>query len=151
MMVIMKKYVALFIFVSVLSIFLFVFSQSFFQYNDGGLNNKVEDPHIFLITLDSVRSDHLQCYGYYRNTAPNICGLAEDSVLFKEAWPGGPTTPFSIPSLMLSEYSIMHGVTGFDQEILAHSETIFDVLDDNYYTGFVTDFNAIPSFFPEED
>jgi arylsulfatase A-like enzyme len=41
--------------------------------------------NVLLITLDTVRADHLPCYGYALDTAPNICGLARKGVLFTNA------------------------------------------------------------------
>ena len=42
-------------------------------------------PNILLITLDTVRADHLPCYGYERDTAPAICELAAQGTLFRRA------------------------------------------------------------------
>jgi len=41
---------------------------------------------IILIVIDSLRQDHLGCYGYKRNTSPNIDDLAKESFLFKHAF-----------------------------------------------------------------
>jgi len=42
-------------------------------------------PNIILITIDTLRANHLGCYGYERNTSPNIDSLARQSVLFQTA------------------------------------------------------------------
>ena len=39
------------------------------------------DLHIVLITIDTLRADHLSCYGYPRNTTPTLDALAADGVL----------------------------------------------------------------------
>ena len=39
------------------------------------------DCNVLLITMDTVRADHLPCYGYGIDTAPNVCGLAEEGAL----------------------------------------------------------------------
>jgi arylsulfatase A-like enzyme len=49
---------------------------------------------IILISLDTVRPDHLGCYGYKRETSPSIDRLAADSVLFKNAF---STTSWTLP------------------------------------------------------
>jgi arylsulfatase len=41
---------------------------------------------IILIVIDSLRRDHLGCYGYKRDTTPNIDALAKSAVLFKHAF-----------------------------------------------------------------
>ncbi len=38
-------------------------------------------PDIVLITIDTLRADHLSCYGYPRNTTPTLDALAADGVL----------------------------------------------------------------------
>ena len=35
-----------------------------------------------MLDLDTLRPDHLGCYGYHRNTSPNIDEIASDSLLF---------------------------------------------------------------------
>ena len=42
-------------------------------------------PNIILISLDTVRADHLSAYGYQRLTTPNLDHLAKQGVLFEEA------------------------------------------------------------------
>ena len=41
--------------------------------------------NVILIVIDTLRADHLSCYGYFRNTSPNIDRLAREGVLFKDA------------------------------------------------------------------
>lgn len=42
-------------------------------------------PNLLLITLDTLRADHVSAYGYERRTTPNIDRLAETGVLFEHA------------------------------------------------------------------
>ena len=42
-------------------------------------------PNVILITIDTVRADHLGCYGYKEIRTPNIDGLARDGVVFERA------------------------------------------------------------------
>ncbi|MFB6089235.1 MAG: sulfatase [Candidatus Aenigmatarchaeota archaeon] len=58
--------------------------------------------NIILITIEATRADHLPCYGYLRNTTPNICNLAEDGVLFENAYSLGSRTHISLPSFFTS-------------------------------------------------
>ena len=37
-----------------------------------------------LIIIDTLRADHLGCYGYFRDTSPNINQLAKEGVLFRD-------------------------------------------------------------------
>jgi arylsulfatase A-like enzyme len=59
-------------------------------------------PNILLLTIDSLRADHLGCYGYARNCSPNIDALAAQGVLFSQAITCGGQTPDSFPSILAS-------------------------------------------------
>lgn len=61
-----------------------------------------------LITIDTLRPDHLGCYGYLRKTSPAIDGLAEKSLFYENAFsPISYTTP-SIVSMLTSRYPSFH-------------------------------------------
>jgi arylsulfatase A-like enzyme len=50
-------------------------------------------PHaVLLITVDTLRADHLGAYGYARDTSPRIDAMAAESVLFERAYAPMPTT-----------------------------------------------------------
>lgn len=61
-----------------------------------------EMPNVLLITIDSLRFDHLGCYGYHKNTSPNIDRLASKGTLFLEAVSNGGCTTHAFPSLLAS-------------------------------------------------
>ncbi len=58
------------------------------------------DCNILFITLDTVRADHLSCYGYSKDTSPEICGLAERGVVFENAYSPAPATLPALASIM---------------------------------------------------
>ena len=62
----------------------------------------MEAPNIILITVDCLRADHLGCYGYDRDTSPNIDSLASKGALFSEAISNGGSTPNAFPSILAS-------------------------------------------------
>lgn len=53
-----------------------------------------------LITVDSLRADHMSAYGYERETSPHFDALASRGVLFEQVRAAGPMTRFSLPSLL---------------------------------------------------
>ena len=55
--------------------------------------------NILLITIDTVRADHLGCYGYGRPTSPAIDRLAAEGGLFLEGWAHAPSTRYSMPAI----------------------------------------------------
>lgn len=76
-------------------------------------------PPIVLITLESVRADHIgPCYGYNRTTAPNICSLAEDGILFKQTYSQGSWTPVAAPSLITGQNPGTVGLSHFLEQAL---------------------------------
>lgn len=61
--------------------------------------NEIEKPDIFLITVDTLRADRLGCYGYRRNTSPNIDAFAKDAMLFENCISHAPDTITSFSSI----------------------------------------------------
>jgi arylsulfatase len=57
-------------------------------------------PSIFLITVDTLRADHLGCHGYSRNTSPNIDQFARDALLFENCLSHAPATRCSFASML---------------------------------------------------
>lgn len=74
---------------------------------------------IVLITVDSLRADHVGCYGYERNTTPTLDQLAANGQCYKNAFSHACSTRPSFPSILTSSYALMHG--GFEQ--LSHDRT----------------------------
>jgi len=48
------------------------------------MKRKTTPPNILLIAIDSLRRDHMSCYGYDKKTSPHIDAFAEDATLFEE-------------------------------------------------------------------
>jgi len=57
-------------------------------------------PSIILITVDTVRPDYLTCYGYSKNTSPNIDKFAADSLMFENCFSHAPETRLSFASIL---------------------------------------------------
>ena len=67
---------------------------------------------ILFFDLDTVRADHLGCYGYGRATSPNIDEIAGSGVRFDNYYcPNAPCLP-SRASLVSGQYGIINGVVG---------------------------------------
>lgn len=66
-------------------------------------------PDVVLILVDSLRPDHLGCYGYERDTSPAIDRFASGSAKFTEAVASAPWTQPSIMSLFTSSEPGVHG------------------------------------------
>lgn len=55
-----------------------------------------------LITVDSLRADHLSQYGYHRETMPALDRISEEGTVFEQAFSNGPYTRTSVPSFHTS-------------------------------------------------
>lgn len=69
-----------------------------------GAPPQYEGAHLFLITVDALRPDHLGYHGYARPTSPELDAFARGSVVFDRAYCQAPHSSYSLSSLMTSEY-----------------------------------------------
>lgn len=67
-------------------------------------------PNILFITVDTLRADHLSCYGYYRKTSPYIDGLAAEGTRFAHDYTVIPLTGPSHFALLTGRYPQEIGV-----------------------------------------
>ncbi len=58
------------------------------------------DFDVVLITIDTLRADHLGAYGYHRPTSRNLDALAHQGALFLNAWAHAPSTRYSMPAIL---------------------------------------------------
>jgi arylsulfatase A-like enzyme len=68
-------------------------------------------PNILMISIDTLRADHVSAYGHDRPTTPAIDALAAGGVLFENAYSHAPVTSVSHMSLMTSLHPEAHGVS----------------------------------------
>ncbi|MFA4944606.1 MAG: sulfatase [Lentisphaeria bacterium] len=67
---------------------------------------------ILCLDLDTLRPDHLGCYGYHRNTSPNLDWIASQGVRFENYYcSDAPCLP-SRAALMTGRFGIHSGVVG---------------------------------------
>lgn len=97
-------------------------------------------PNILLISIDSLRADHVHAYGYERETSPHIDRLAKEGVLYRYAV--APTS-WTLPSHVTMLTSLpppQHQVTGDFTRLRPEAVTLTEVLRDNGYAtaGFVS-------------
>lgn len=66
-------------------------------------------PNVILITLDTVRAEHLGCYGYPRPTSPHIDAFAAVATRYAQAITTAPWTVPAHASLFTGKYPFEHG------------------------------------------
>jgi arylsulfatase A-like enzyme len=67
-------------------------------------------PNVLLITVDTLRPDHLGCLGYGRPTSPAIDSLAARGVVFRQAVTAAGRTVQSFPSILTGVIPPTHGL-----------------------------------------
>jgi arylsulfatase A-like enzyme len=93
---------------------------------------------IILISIDTLRADHLGAYGCLRPTSPNLDRLAQESVLFEWAFSPAPNTPPAHMSLFTSLYPTVHGFTGHHDKLPDRRLTLTEYLRQRGYRTFAT-------------
>jgi len=83
---------------------------------------------VVLVTIDTLRADHLSCYGYPRPTSPFLDRLAREGVLFENAVAASSMTAPSHASLFTGLYPLQHGVRINDQGFASQSQRRFHTL-----------------------
>jgi len=84
---------------------------------------------VVLVTIDTLRADHLGCYGYPRKTSPFLDRLAADGVIFRNAFSSSSHTTPSHASIFTSLHPVQHKAlmngTTLPESVLTMAE-IFD-------------------------
>ena len=104
-------------------------------------------PNILLIGIDSLRADHMSCYGYSRLTTPHIDRFAQGGALFENAFSAyTPTTP--------GYGSMLTGMDLFTTQVVAlrhkgplrpEVKTLAEILGDEGYNTTSVGFKGNPS------
>ncbi len=95
-------------------------------------------PNVVLIAIDSLRANHLGCYGYAKNTSPHIDALASESVVFDRAFAAGIPTMPSFTTMLTGMHPYRHGIVahiGEKQRLPAQIQTLPQIAHD---AGYVT-------------
>lgn len=94
--------------------------------------------NVLLISVDTLRADHMGCYGYGRNTTPNIDSLALESLVFDDIQATSSWTLPSLASMMTGLYPGSHGCVKMDTALASGIPTLSEKLtEDGYFTGAI--------------
>jgi choline-sulfatase len=94
---------------------------------------KAPPPDMFLITIDTLRADHVHCYGYTNGSTPALDALAKDGVQFTNAFTPSPITNTSHASILTGLLPGSHGVTDFAVPLASAHPTIAELLKTRGY------------------
>lgn len=90
---------------------------------------------LLLITVDTLRADHLGIYGYARDTSPEIDAFFGDAAIFERAYATSAYTSASTASLLTGKLPQEHGVRLFDQIFPAQAPLLPQILPEIYETA----------------
>jgi len=96
-------------------------------------------PDIFLVTIDTLRADHVHCYGYDGVQTPALDALAQDGTRFTNAFTPSPITNTSHTSILTGLLPSSHGVTDFAIPLAPAHATWAEILKQQGYktAGFI--------------
>lgn len=103
----------------------------------------IRAPNVILISIDSLRPDHMGIYGYDRNTTPHIDAWARGAAVFTNYFSTGYLT-FNEVSVHTGMYPITSGVINFESPLRGTIPTLAEVFSDAGYTTFA--FGSSPEF-----
>jgi choline-sulfatase len=84
--------------------------------------------NVLLITIDTLRADHLGAYGYKRKTSPRIDALAREGVAFEGAYTYWPKTRGSFVALLTGRLASQTGYSKTHPQLLGMNPTLASVL-----------------------
>ncbi|MFQ5415466.1 MAG: sulfatase-like hydrolase/transferase [Myxococcota bacterium] len=104
-------------------------------------------PNVILVMVDTLRADHLSCYGATNVKTPELCSLADGGTLysgFSHASWTKPATASLVSSLLPSSHGAVSKPSALSQETVLVSEVL---AEHGYSTGgIVSNINLAPSF-----
>src|SRR6202790_2853770 len=91
--------------------------------------------NVVIITIDTLRADHLGCYGYKQIRTPNIDALASESTRFERAYTPVPVTLPAHTVIFTGTYPVFSGMHDFSGNKLNPKQpTLASVLEGQGYT-----------------
>lgn len=105
-------------------------------------------PDVVLISLDTLRADHLPTYGYAKPTAPRLDALARESLVFDRAYTEAPHTLPSHTSLFTGLHPGRHGVRDRGDTLAPDVPTLAELFAAQGYQtgGFTNCYFLTPEF-----
>jgi arylsulfatase A-like enzyme len=108
-----------------------------------GTGARPSGPSMLLVTVDTLRADHVSAYGYPHPTTPILDALGREGTVFEAAYTPTPTTGPSHATLLTARYPAAHGVLKNGLALRPDVRTLAEALRDaGWHTG------AVVSAFP---
>ncbi len=108
---------------------------------------RAKHPNILLIAIDSLRADHMSCYGYHRLTTPHIDRFAQQCTLFERTYSAHIPTTSAYASMLTGRDCFGTQVVALRHEGQLRPEvrTLAEILRDAGYSSTCVGFTGNPS------
>ncbi|MCC6698596.1 MAG: sulfatase [Candidatus Hydrogenedentes bacterium] len=90
--------------------------------------------NVLLISVDTMRADHLSCYGYKHKTSPYIDTIATEGAIYERVYAPKSSTWPALATLHTSLYPVTHGVRNNGLRLDNTPDTLAEVLSGEGYT-----------------
>ncbi len=101
---------------------------------DGGRSSPANaGVNVVLLTVDTLRPDHMGAYGYQRQTTPAIDRVAARGVVFDSAFTYWPKTRASFAAMFTSLYASQNGLNVRDRDLPDFNQTLAEILQESGY------------------
>lgn len=90
-------------------------------------------PNVLLVSIDTLRADHLGCYGYGRTTSPHLDRLAREGTLFEQHVSSSSWTLPAHAAIFTGLSDSGHGCTDVDKALEPRFETLAERFQSNGY------------------
>ena len=104
--------------------------------------------NVVFYMVDTLRADHLGCYGYDKPVSPHLDAFAREAVLFENAFAQSPWTRPSVASMLTGLWPKTHGVNGRNDALSPEALTLPEMLASRGYrsAGITTNGNVAKAF-----
>lgn len=93
-----------------------------------------KSPHVFIYLIDTLRADHLSCYGYFRETSPYIDRFSKSAVLFSHCFATASWTKPAVGSILTGLYPNKHRGEDHKDKLSTDVDMISEILKAHGYT-----------------
>ena len=90
-------------------------------------------PNVVILLMDTLRADHLGCYGYHRAVSPVVDALADSGAVFTRCYAAADYTQASTASLFTGQYPLAHGYVNSNHVLEEGNLTAAEILQERGY------------------
>lgn len=97
------------------------------------MRRDADPPNVILTVIDALRADHLELYGYSRETMPRLTKIAREGIVFQKALAPSSWTKPSVASFFTSQHCAVCGANDKDDLLPSELVTLAETFRDHGY------------------